>query len=121
VARPAVRILNVSQVLRDLDRLDAASDDLAAAFGPIAGTIAEKAAGRVHVLTGRMRATITATTKPNSAIVRAGDGLEYAGVLNYARPGDEFLTGPANEDEDEHRNKIADALDSLIRRLGLNR
>lgn len=116
MARGAVRIINVAQVLRDLDRIEAASDDLAGAFGPIAGEVAERAAGRVHTLTGRLRATITPQTEPNSAIVRAGDGLEYAGVVNYVNPGDQFLTGAANEDEDGYVRKIADALQDLIRR-----
>ena len=115
--RDAVRIINVGEVLRDLDRIDAASDDLAAAFGPIAGEVAEQAAGRVHVLTGRLRGTITPIVEPNSAVVRAGDGLEYAGVVNYVRPGDEFLTGPANEDEAGRVRKIVEALNDLIRRF----
>lgn len=120
-SRPAVvRVLNVDQVLRDLDRLDAATADLQA-FPAIAGTIAERAIGRVEVWSGALRATITPVTTENSAVVRAGDGLEYAGVVNYVNPGNEFLTGPANESEEESKKTIDATIDSEIRAAGLQR
>jgi hypothetical protein len=119
-SRPAVRVLNARDVIRDLDRLGEASDQLEA-FSVIAGDIGERAAGRVHVYSGALRATITAIGEPNAAIVRAGDGLEYAGVVNYVRPGDEFLTGPANDELDNKLAKIIASIEALIRRFGFNR
>lgn len=117
MAAPAIRVEGLRDVLRDLNRLGVATDDLKDAFGQIAGDVAQDAANRVRVDTGAARDTIRPARTKNKAVVRAGTAaVPYAGVLNYWRPGDEFLTGPANEDPEQKVRQIEENLRELIAR-----
>lgn len=117
---PAIRIDGLREVLRDLERFGVATDDLRDAFGSIAGDVAQEAGNRVRRDTGRLAGTIRPGRAKNKAIVRAGSAaVPYAGVVNYHRPGDEFLTGPANENPDARVRQIEDSLEQLIVKYGL--
>lgn len=117
----AVRITGLSQVVRDLQRLGVSTDDLAQAFGEISDGVVREAVGLVEIDTGALQATIRPARTKNKAVVRAGSAaVPYAGVVNYVRPGSEFLTRPANENTDEKVRKIEDNLADLIRRYGLS-
>jgi len=97
------------------------SSDLKEAFGAISRGVATESRSRVRVLSGAARGTIREARTKNKAVVRAGNNssVVYAGVLNYHRPGDEFLTGPANENTDQHVAMIERELADLIVRYGL--
>lgn len=116
----AIRIDGLASVLRDLQRFGVSADDLKDAFGGISQDVAMEASGRVRVVSGALQATIRPARTKNKAVVRAGTaGVPYAGVVNYARPGDEFLTGPANEDTAGKIARIERELEDLIRKYGL--
>ncbi len=120
MAQPAIRVEGLREVLRDLERFGASTDDLRAAFGAIAATVAAEAGGIVRRDTGRLAGTIRPGRAKNKAIVRAGSAaVPYAGVVNYHRPGDVFLTGPANRDPDEKARMIEAELSALIVKHGL--
>lgn len=119
---PAVRVEGLAQLVRDLERYGVSTGDLKDAFGKISADVAQEAGTRIHVLTGAHKASIRPARTKNKAVVRAGNGTDApaAGVLNYARPGDEFLTGPANEDLPSKIARIEAELDELVRRYGLS-
>lgn len=120
MAAPAVRIDGLREVVRDLERLGVSADDLKDAFGKIAGDVVEESSRRVRVRTGALRATIRPARTKNKAVVRAGTArVPYAGVVNYARPGDQFLTGPANENPEQKARVIEESLERLITQYGL--
>lgn len=120
MATSAIRIDGLAKVIRDLERFGVSSDDLKDAFGGISKDVAQEAGARVRVRSGALQATIRPARTKNKAVVRAGTaGVPYAGVINYYRPGDEFLTGPANEDTAAKVARIERELDQLIRRYGL--
>ena len=107
-------------MLRDLERFGVATDDLRDAFGAIAGDVAAEAGQRVRRVTGTLAGTIRPGRAKNKAIVRAGSAsVPYAGVVNYHRPGDEFLTGPANENPELRVRQIEASLEALIGKHGL--
>lgn len=112
----------LAALVRDLERYGVSTGDLKDAFGAISEDVAEEAADRIHVKTGAHRASIRPARTKNKAIVRAGNAgnAPAAGVLNYARPGDHFLTGPANENLDEKIARIEHELDQLVRRYRLD-
>lgn len=115
MAAPAVRVNGLAEVVRELERFGVSTDDLKDAFGEIAGDVADEAQGRVRVATGALKATIRPARTKNKAVVRAGTaGVPYAGVVNYSRPGDGFLTIPANENTDAKIAKIEQNLQALI-------
>lgn len=120
MATPAIRVEGLREVLRDLERFGVSTDDLRDAFGAIAGDVAAEAGQLVRRKTGALAATIRPGRAKNKAIVRAGTaGVPYAGVVNYHRPGDEFLTGPANANPEARVRQIEDSLESLIVKHGL--
>lgn len=120
MATPAVRVQGLSETVRNLQRLGVSADDLKEAFGAISRAVVTESSARVRVKTGALKATIRPARTKNKSVVRAGTaGVPYAGVINYARPGDEFLTGPANENTEEKIRHIEAELESLIRRYGL--
>jgi hypothetical protein len=120
VASSAIRVDGLAKVVRDLERFGVSTDDLKDAFGGISKDVAAEAGARVRVRTGALAATIRPARTKNKAVVRAGSaGVPYAGIINYARPGDEFLTGPANENPGEKIARIERELDQLITRHGL--
>lgn len=121
MASPAVRVEGLAQLVRDLERYGVSTDDLKDAFGAISKDVADEAGTRVRVFSGALKATIRPARTKNKAVVRAGSaGVPYAGVVNYARPGDEFLTGPANEDLPRKIARIEAELDQLVRHYGLS-
>lgn len=116
----AVRVEGLAPLLRQLQALGVSADDLKEAFGEISEDVATEAATRVRVDSGDTRASIRPARTKNKAVVRAGSAkVPYAGVLNYVRPGDEFLTGPANENPEQKVAKIEANLDRLIVSHGL--
>lgn len=117
--QPAVSIDGLAKVVRELERLGVETDDLRAAFAGIAKDVEGESQRRVRVATGALRGTIRAGTRTkNKAVVRAGTArVAYAGVVNYARPGDHFLTGPANDDPERHKRRIEAELTALVRKL----
>lgn len=121
-----VHIENLRETIRDLERLGVEVEDLKEAFGEISREITTEATGQVKVLTGAARATIRPARTKNKAVVRAGSaGVPYVAALNYGWPahnieGDEFLTGPANDDPEGKARRISANLDRLIRRYDLN-
>lgn len=119
---PAIRVDGLRELVRDLERYGVASGDLKAAFGAISQDVADEAGSRVRRQTGALAATIRPARTKNKAVVRAGNttGVPYAGVVNYQRPGDEFLTGPANEDLDEKIARIEHELSELVQRYRLD-
>lgn len=120
MASSAIRVDGLARVVRDLERFGVATDDLKDAFGGISKDVATEAGARVRVRSGRLAATIRPARTKNKAVVRAGTaGVPYAGVVNYARPGDEFLTGPANEDVAGKIARVERELEQLISRYGL--
>jgi hypothetical protein len=120
MASSAIRVEGLARVVRDLERFGVSTDDLKDAFGGISEDVAEEAGARVRVLSGRLQATIRPARTKNKAVVRAGTaGVPYAGVVNYANPGDEFLTGPANEDTATKIARVERELEQLITRYGL--
>jgi hypothetical protein len=122
VAAPAVRIEGLAALVRDLERYGVATGDLKDAFGAISQDVAEEAADRIRVKTGAHRASIRPARTKNKAVVRAGNAgnAPAAGVLNYARPGDQFLTGPANENLEAKVARIETELDQLVQRYRLD-
>lgn len=107
--------------MRDLERFGVSTSDLKDAFGAISQDVATEAGERVRVKTGAHRASIRPARTKNKAIVRAGNSGDApaAGVLNYARPGDQFLTGPANENLEARAARIEAELSDLVRRYRL--
>lgn len=117
---PAVRVTGLAEVVRDLQRLGVSADDLKEAFGAISRNVVAEAGARVHVKSGALKASIRPARTKNKAVVRAGSAaVPYAGVVNYKNPGDEFLTGPANENTEEKVRLIEAELEALIRRYNL--
>lgn len=120
MASSAIRVDGLAAVVRDLERFGVSTDDLKDAFGAISEDVALEAGARVRVLSGALQATIRPARTKNKAVVRAGTaGVPYAGVVNYYKPGDEFLTGPANEDTAAKVARIERELEDLIRKYGL--
>lgn len=120
MATPSVRVEGLRETVRQLERFGVATDDLKDAFGKISQEVVEEASDRVHVVTGDLRGTIRPARTKNKAVVRAGSAaVPYAAVVNYHNPGDEFLTGPANENPEEKVAKIEAELESLITKYGL--
>lgn len=123
MATPAVRIDGLRETIRALERFGVSTDDLKAAFGEISREVVQEATGRVHVLTGRLRATIRPANTKNKSVVRAGTAaVGYAGVVNYGRlgtAGDGFLTIPANTNTEAKVRMIDANLQELVRRYGL--
>lgn len=118
---PAIRVDGLRETLRDLQRLGVSADDLKDAFGEIAEDVADESGRRVIRRTGTLAGTIRPGRSKNKAIVRAGSAaVPYAGVINYARPGDAFLTGPANENVSDKVAAIERNLGNLIRHYGLD-
>jgi hypothetical protein len=120
VATPAVRITGLRETIRDLERFGVAASDLKEAFADVSRDVVQEAGNRVRVATGQLKATIRPANTKNKSVVRAGSaGVPYAGVVNYHRPGDGFLTIPANENTDAKIRKIDANLQELVRRYGL--
>lgn len=120
MASSAIRVEGLARVVRDLERFGVSTDDLKDAFGKISEDVVQESSARVRVLSGALQATIRPARTKNKAVVRAGTaGVPYAGVVNYARPGDEFLTGPANEDVAGKLARIERELEDLVTRYGL--
>lgn len=121
-----VKIVGLRETIRDLERLGVEAADLKEAFGAISRDVETEAEALVKVKTGAARATIRATPGKNKAVVTAGSaGVPYVGVLNYGWPdrgiaGDEFLTGPANSNTQQHVQQLEDNLEHLIRKYDLN-
>lgn len=109
------------ETVRNLERLGVTVQDLREAFQAISRDVVTEAQGIVRVLTGRLRASIRPALTKNKAVVRAGtpSGVPYAGVINYSRPGDHFLTDPANANPAEKVARIEANLEALIRRYNL--
>lgn len=127
MARPSgVYVTGLRETIRALERFGVEVEDLKDAFGDIAGDIVEEARGRIKVATGAALATIRPARTKNKAIVRAGTAsVVHPAILNYGWPahniaGDEFLTGPANEDPEGKARQIERNLEALIRRYDLN-
>lgn len=116
-----VRITGLRETVRNLERLGVSVQDLREAFLDISRDVVSEARGLVRVLTGRLRETIREAQTKNKAVVRAGTptGVPYAGVVNYVRPGDQFLTRPANTDTEGKVRRIEANLEDLIRRYNL--
>ena len=116
-----LRISGLRETVRKLERLGVDVQDLKEAFGKISREVASEAQGLVRVKTGALQRTIRPARTKNKAVVRAGNGtsVPYAGVINYSRPGDEFLTGPANRDTEGKARTIEQELQGLIVRYGL--
>lgn len=116
-----VRITGLRETVRNLERLGVSVQDLKEAFLDISRDVVAEARGRVRVLTGAHQASIREAKTKNKAVVRAGNAgnAPAAGVLNYARPGDGFLTVPANTDTEGKVAKIQANLEQLIRRYDL--
>jgi CII-binding regulator of phage lambda lysogenization HflD len=121
MAGAAVRVDGLAQTIRQLERFGVSTDDLKEAFGSISRGVVTEAGTRISVDTGAAKATIRAARTKNKAVVRAGNTttVVYAGVLNYQNPGDEFLTGPANENPEEKAREIERNLEALITRYRL--
>jgi hypothetical protein len=119
---PAVRVEGLAALVRDLERYGVATGDLKDAFGAISADVAQEASSRINVQTGAHLATTRPARTNTTAVVRAGNAgnAPAAGVLNYARPGDEFLTGPANENLDDKVARIEHELDQLVKRYRLD-
>jgi len=116
-----VRVTGLRETVRNLERLGVSVQDLKDAFGAISRDVVADARGRVRVLTGAHRDSIREARTKNKAVVRAGNtgNAPAAGVLNYARPGDGFLTVPANTDTEGKVRRIEANLEDLIRRYNL--
>lgn len=121
-----VHIEGLRETIRGLERLGVDVEDLRGAFGEISEEIVTEAGGLIQVKTGAARATIRPARTKNKAVVRAGTaGVPYPAILNYGWPahgitGNEFLTGPANNDTDGKARRIEANLDQLIRKYRLN-
>lgn len=121
MATPAVRIDGLRETIRALERFGVATSDLKEAFADVSRDVVQEAGSRVRVVTGALKATIRPANTKNKSVVRAGTaGVPYAGVINYHRPGDGFLTIPANSNTDAKVRKIDANLQELIRRYGLS-
>lgn len=117
---PAIRVTGLRETIRDLERFGVSTDDLKDAFGAISRDVAVEAGNRVRRASGALGNTIRPARTKNKAVVRAGSAsVPYAGIINYVRPGDQFLTGPANEDQAAKVARIELELELLIRRYGL--
>lgn len=115
-----VRVTGLRETVRDLERLGVEVADLKEAFAKISRDVAAEAAGLVHVDTGALQRTIRPARTKNKAVVRAGSaGVAYAGMHNYVRPGEGFLTTPANTDLDAKARAIEANLGALVARLNL--
>lgn len=115
------RVTGLRETIRNLERLGVNVQDLKEAFLDIANDVVQEAGALVRRKTGALAATIRPAKSKNKAVVRAGNGtrVPYAGIINYNRPGDEFLTRPANENPEQKIAKIEHNLDALIRRYSL--
>lgn len=115
------RVTGLRETIRNLERLGVSVQDLREAFGEISEQVAQEARGLVRVKTGAHQATIRPAKTKNKAVVRAGNNSSApaAGILNYKRPGDGFLTRPANANPGQKIARIEQNLESLIRRYSL--
>lgn len=122
MASTGVKITNLRETVRDLERLGVEVEDLKEAFGAISRDVAAEASGIVPVASGALRASIRIARTKNKAVVRAGTaGTPYAAAINYGWPDrgiapTEFLTGPANDNQDDHVRKLEANLEALIRK-----
>lgn len=121
MAGSLVRVTGDREVVAALARLRHDVEDLREADQGIGQDIEAEARSRVRVSTGRLRSTIRRVdVKGKSVVVAGGPEAPYAGVINYHRPGDGFLTGAANSDTGSKVVRIERNLESLIRRTGLH-
>lgn len=84
MTEPVVTVTGLKELQRALKAFDEGAKDLKAANKLAAEYVAKKAASKVPVLTGRMRASIRAAGQARGGLVRMGKGsLPYAGPLEF--------------------------------------
>lgn len=66
------------------ERIDEATDT---AFGRVADDVASQVQARIPRETGRLAATVRGVPHPSGALVEMGDGVPYAGFVEYGGRG----------------------------------
>lgn len=84
MARPEIEIIGLKEVVRAFKQVEGATADLKLANKTAAQYVAERAASRVPVRTGKLRSSIRAAGQARGGLVRMGSGrLPYAGPVEF--------------------------------------
>jgi len=126
MATTTVQILGLNKVVRGLQRIGVEIQDLKAAFKRVSSLVAGDAKQNVHSRTGTLAASIREGNAKNKATVRAGSArVKYAGVIEYGGynniTAQEYLTGAAEDNQDESVRLIDEGIADLIRKYNLNK
>lgn len=125
MASAAIRVKGLRETVRSLERFGAEVSDLKAAFTKIGNLVVDEAKVIAPRRSGKLASTIVASKTKNKSIVRAGRGIEYAGVIHYGWPSHGIEPHPFLTTAVEHQQQAAirtlDAeLNNIIRKLDLN-
>lgn len=122
MADSTIRVKNLKEVTRALERFGVAVSDLKAAFKRIGSIVVAEAKSLVPVRSGKLESTIRPSNTKNKSTVRAGGAQTvYAGVIHWGgyhhiEP-HQFLTNAVDRKHDEVIGTIGDELNKLIREL----
>ena len=109
-----------------IERLRAGLDDFEPGWERTGQRMVAAARPLVPVLTGRLVGDLRASATGAEVVVEVGGpSVPYAGVINFGWPGRNisaarFMEAAENEGDRVVADEIADAITSLIRRVGLN-
>lgn len=114
-----IRVKNLNEVTRALQKFGIAVSDLKAAFKRIGSIVVAEAKSLVPIRSGKLASTIRPSNTKNKSVIRAGSaGAVYAGVIHWGgyhniKP-NQFLTNAVDRKHDEVIGAIDQELNKLI-------
>lgn len=119
-----IKVDGLRQTIRAFERLGVEVADLKRAFTRIGENVVQEARSIAPKQSGRLANSIRASRTKNKSIVRAGAGLQYAGVIHYGYPArniepQPFLTDAVARKQAESVRLLEIELADLIRKVDL--
>lgn len=114
-----VRVEGLSRLVRDLQEMGVALEDIKEAFARIASVGASTASSFAPVKSGKLAGTIRGNKAKNKAVITAGRArVPYAGAINYGWPSRGIRASGFMQKADERLKPLApQMLEDEIRRL----